>query len=72
MSVPGLRRLILPALVVFLLGLVARMPADVALGWVLPDEVATRGISGTVWRGRIAAVEVAGVSLGPVDWRWRP
>lgn len=68
----GLRRLILPAVLVFLLGLVARMPADVVLGWVLPDPVATRGISGTVWHGHIAAIEVEGVSLGPVDWRWRP
>ncbi len=68
----GLRRLVLPAVVVFLLGLVARMPAGVVLGWVLPDQVATRGITGTLWNGRIAAVEVAGVSLGPVDWRWRP
>lgn len=68
----GLRRLFLPALVVFLLGVVARMPADVVLGWALPDEVATRGISGTVWRGRIAVVDIGGVALGPVDWRWRP
>ncbi len=68
----GLRRLILPAVVVFLLGLVARMPAGVVLGWVLPDQVATRGITGTLWNGRIAAVEDAGVSLGPVDWQWRP
>lgn len=73
MNAPGgLRRLILPALAVFLLGLVARIPAGVALGWALPDQVATRGITGTLWNGRVAAVEVAGVSLGPVDWRLRP
>lgn len=71
-ALSGLRRLILPAVVVFLVGLVARMPASVVLGWALPDQVATRGIAGTVWNGSIAAVEVAGVSVGPIDWRWRP
>ncbi|MEL6951379.1 MAG: type II secretion system protein N [Pseudomonadota bacterium] len=68
----GLRRLITPVVLIFLIALVVRLPASAVLSWALPDNVATRGISGTIWNGTIDVVEVNGVSLGPVSWRWRP
>ncbi|MEO0614538.1 MAG: type II secretion system protein N [Pseudomonadota bacterium] len=68
----GLRRLVLPAIVVFFIALLARLPASAVLGWALPEQVATRGISGTIWNGTIDVVDVNGVSIGPVSWRWRP
>ncbi|MEO1117447.1 MAG: type II secretion system protein N [Pseudomonadota bacterium] len=68
----GLRRLVLPVIIVFVIGLVVRLPASAVLSWTLPDNVSTRGISGTIWSGTIDVVDVNGVSMGPVSWRWRP
>lgn len=71
---PGLsRRLFISAAVVaFLVGLIAQMPAATALRWLLPDGIETRGISGTLWSGRIDAVAANGVAIGPVEWQLKP
>ncbi|MEL7374294.1 MAG: hypothetical protein AAGJ36_07510, partial [Pseudomonadota bacterium] len=60
----GLRRLVLPVIIVFVIGLVVRLPASAVLSWTLPDNVSTRGISGTIWSGTIDVVDVNGVSMG--------
>ncbi len=67
----GLRRLVMPVVFVFFIALIVRLPASAVLSWALPDNVATRGISGTIWNGTIDVVNVNGVSIGPVSWRWR-
>ena len=63
------RTAIVLVVITFLTGLLARLPAGVVLGWVLPPEIATRGIEGTVWSGSMAALEVNEVGVGPIQWR---
>ena len=69
---PPRKWLFIVAGLALLIGLVSRMPAAVALNWALPDSVETRGISGSIWRGTIAALRVNGTSLGPLSWQLRP
>ncbi|MEO1326584.1 MAG: type II secretion system protein N [Pseudomonadota bacterium] len=68
----GLKRGLYIALPVLLIGLFARLPASVAINWILPDNVAVRGISGTIWNGQISAIEAQRIGVGPVEWSLSP
>ncbi|MEL6870186.1 MAG: type II secretion system protein N [Pseudomonadota bacterium] len=65
------RRLILAATLLFVIGLIAKLPARVAFAFA-PDTVQTRGITGTLWNGRVQAVDVQGVRAGPINWTLKP
>lgn len=71
-KLPPKKWLLIIGVVVLLVGLASRLPAAVALDWVLPPEVETRGISGSIWQGSIEALRVNGTSVGPVSWQLRP
>ncbi|MEL7025223.1 MAG: type II secretion system protein N [Pseudomonadota bacterium] len=66
------KRALWVAIPIFVVGLLARLPASVALGWFLPDQIQTRGIQGTIWSGTIGAVSVDGLGIGPVQWKLAP
>ncbi|MEO0576929.1 MAG: type II secretion system protein N [Pseudomonadota bacterium] len=65
------RRLIAIACIVFLVGVVAKIPAGVALQFA-PELLQTRGVSGTLWSGSIDAVAVDGQVAGPLTWQLKP
>ncbi|MEN7344073.1 MAG: type II secretion system protein N [Pseudomonadota bacterium] len=65
-------RLIAVAAACFIVGLIAKLPAAVAFNWFMPDNIMTSGVSGSIWRGRISAVQVSGVNLGPIEWQSKP
>lgn len=62
-------------LVAFLLGLVARLPADRAVAWFAPENVELQGVRGTAWSGRAAHLDYGGpVPVTALDWdlaAWR-
>lgn len=51
------------ALLAWLSGLVARLPAAHALAWFAPEEVVAAGVSGTLWQGRAARIETGGPAV---------
>ena len=65
-------QLLFVAILCFVIGLIAKLPAAVAFNWFAPDSLQTRGISGSIWNGRIAAAEVSGMNIGPIEWRAKP
>jgi general secretion pathway protein N len=67
-----IKKALLLAVPVFLFGILARVPATVVMNWALPEQVASRGISGTIWNGRVAALEVESVGVGPLEWQLSP
>lgn len=66
------RKAIWIGLITLLIGLLAKLPANVALNWFAPDSVALRGVQGTLWNGEIAAAEVEQIGVGPVAWQVSP
>jgi general secretion pathway protein N len=52
-----------------LLVLVAFMPLRFALGMALPDKsaITAKSVSGTIWQGTIADMQMGGLSLGRLD-----
>ena len=71
---PGVRRLLAVGILAFVFFLVARFPAGVA--WQIAasslEDVRLSGVEGTLWEGRANALNIAGVELGALQWRWRP
>lgn len=73
MPVPRFPRLAVVAVVAtFVTTLIVAFPARVALAWFAPEGLAVSGVEGSVWRGRAAALQLAGLGAGPVSWRVRP
>ena len=55
--------------------LVAYIPAPLLYQWLRNDwgpQVQAFGLSGTLWRGQAASVNLSGITLQSVEWRWRP
>lgn len=48
------------AVLAWLSGLAAQLPAARALAWFAPDGVTAVGVSGTVWQGRAARIDTGG------------
>lgn len=66
---------ILVVLTTLVLGLVAKLPATTIWQAVEPRQtagVAMRGVTGTLWRGEVAVLEMSGVTLEQVAWKVRP
>ncbi len=61
-------------LAVFLIALLAKLPAALVLSWAgpLPGGVSLYGVGGTIWDGRAEQVTAAGESLGALQWRLSP
>lgn len=72
MKAPGRRTLIAAGIAAYVIFLLARFPADLAVRWFAPDDVLVATPSGTLWNGRAEAVQFAATSTGPVEWRVRP
>lgn len=56
----------------YILFVVVTLPAAQLLSRIDVPDLRLQGVSGYWWHGRIAQLEVAGRSLGPVTWSWRP
>lgn len=57
----------------YLLFLVAELPAARLLGWLsLPPGLGLSGVSGTLWQGQMALVTWQGRQLRAVGWRLNP
>jgi general secretion pathway protein N len=66
------RGLLLAGVLAMLVALVALFPARVAYHWFAPDAVRVSGIDGSIWQGRAAALDAAGVQARDFSWRLRP
>jgi hypothetical protein len=56
----------------FLLFLVARVPASVALGWLGADALQATGVSGTAWTGSATSIVAGRLRLGETSWSLSP
>lgn len=65
-------RLVILGTITFFAGLILLFPAQVANHFFAPQELQLTGVSGTIWRGRALAGDVAGLPLADVNWRFRP
>jgi general secretion pathway protein N len=52
----------------FLIFLVALLPARVAVGWLAPPAVALNGVTGTIWNGSAAQLGLNGRLIGQLSW----
>ncbi len=66
------RKLLLVGAATLLVGLIVMFPARVAYHWFVPAEVRLSSIEGTLWNGRAATADVAGIFLGNLRWSFRP
>ncbi|WP_394242678.1 type II secretion system protein N [Vibrio astriarenae] len=70
-----MRRIILISLlcvVVFLVSVIAHIPASFALSY-LPKQVAqVEGVSGTIWNGQAQRVTAQGQQIGSLQWQVKP
>ncbi|WP_194756971.1 type II secretion system protein N [Aliidiomarina indica] len=68
------KRVLIPLLLlVYLVGVIAMMPARVVLWFApLPPEVGVGGISGTVWNGSIERIRVDDIAVNQLSWQVRP
>ena len=69
------RRLWLLASLVLLATLISNLPAQLVWRQVqphLPVKVELDGLTGTLWRGSLARLQVDGIDQGAVGWRWQP
>ncbi|NNF52771.1 MAG: type II secretion system protein N [Gammaproteobacteria bacterium] len=55
----------------FALFLLASLPASVLFDRMEPNQVYASGLSGTVWRGSAAGIDVGGLQLGGSTWRFK-
>lgn len=62
------RSLLILGSLVFIAGLVASIPARVAVGIVAQPGVAVSGVSGTIWSGSAEEASVAGIYLRDLKW----
>ncbi len=69
-----MRRLIIAAVLFYVLLVLHHFPADVAAHWVLPESVKVYGIEGTIWSGSAEQVDpgAAGIVLGDTRWTINP
>ena len=67
-----IRTVIALALVAFLVTVLVRLPATVALAQVNTSPATVHNPSGTVWRGHAQTVTYPGVSVDDVNWRLDP
>jgi len=65
------RRNILLAAAVFVVSLVALLPARVAYHWFAPPAVSLSGIEGTIWSGRASEGQVANLYVRDLRWDLR-
>jgi general secretion pathway protein N len=56
----------------FLLTLVARVPASIALAWFAPEGMQATGVSGTLWSGFATGLVAGPVRLSESDWTLSP
>jgi general secretion pathway protein N len=56
----------------FLLTLVVRVPASIALAWFAPEGVQATGVSGTLWSGFATGLVAGPVRLSESDWTLSP
>jgi len=64
--------LVAAGVLALLAGLVAHLPARLALAWFAPPGISAWGTSGTVWNGQVSELAVQGRSLGALRWEARP
>lgn len=70
MSRRGIIGLVLLGLVSFLVFVVARMPAAIAVPLVEQQaNIELHEPSGTIWNGRISGVQLPDLRIGPVEWQ---
>ncbi len=67
-----LRSLILLGMLAYAVALVFTFPAVHLLRWVDPAPAKLFGVEGTVWRGGAQQVEVNGIAVEQVRWRFQP
>jgi hypothetical protein len=68
------RRAVLVAagLLALFVGLVANLPARLALDWFGPSGLRAWGVDGTLWRGRAAELALENSHIGALSWSARP
>ena len=66
------RLLLILGLATYLIVLIAKFPASVALGWFAPARLEYTTARGSIWRGDIPAVRMDGISLGQLRWEAHP
>ncbi len=66
------RGLIAIGVLTTLLGLIIMFPARVAIGWLVPSELAIGGIHGSIWNGSANEAALNGIYLRDVEWRSNP
>lgn len=64
--------LVTAGVIALLAGLLATLPARLALAWFAPPELQAWGVDGTVWRGRAAELVLQERSLGALSWNALP
>src|SRR5882724_7644213 len=52
----------------YLIFLVSTLPADAVLPRLQTRGVLASGVSGSIWNGKVAALQIGGFSFGAVDW----
>lgn len=62
------RTLAFTGLGLFIVFLVALIPARVAVGWLAPPAVTLNGVTGTIWSGSAAQLGVNGRLIGRLAW----
>jgi general secretion pathway protein N len=65
-------RLIVLGVVAYLMFLLIALPADVVLSRLQSRGIAAVGVSGSVWNGRAAAMQIGRFGLGSVEWHVSP
>lgn len=69
------KTILLLALLVFLITLLSNLPASLVWRQVapnLPAKVDLQGITGSLWQGQVASMQVEGIEQGALRWDWRP
>ncbi len=60
--------LLLAGVIAFMVTLVVRLPAAVAIGWFAPAALQVNGASGSVWNGSSRELTVSGLRLTDTQW----
>ena len=66
-----MKRLIAVGILVFLIVLVVRFPAELAYRWFAPPQLQLSGISGSIWEGNAAEGLAVDAYLTDINWRLR-
>ena len=62
------RLLLTVGIVLFLVFLIALIPARVAVAWLAPPNIVLTGVNGTVWSGDAAQLGINGELVGRLRW----